>query len=248
MPTLRQLPGNLRKLLFGVPFGEKFPPEPNPPFLPKDGRTVALELLGEYVCALRFFRPNAPGQPPISFEVAADHFYVDWPESVQVLRTAEVSCAVIPGKVTYENIGLGNFVLEETKDKYLRGTVAMWMGCHVEQFQLEFWCANAPQARAIKAGMEVALSPVEQMAGIRFAMPAYFGQLVTFWLDGAQVIADEQGGRGRRRVRFDVAMRYNTTQLVNYVNMVPQVAATVDSDEQTGTPVAQVAVTYPGPK
>src|SRR6266850_962189 len=241
MPTLRELPSDLAKLLQGTPFGEKFPPQPNPPVPSRDGRTVALELLGEYVSSLRFFRPGARGFPPIPFSVAPEHFHVDWPESTATLRTAECACAVLPGKVTYETIGLTNYVLEETRDAYQRGTVAMWMGCHAESLQLEFWCATAPHARSIKAGFEVAMSPVEQMAGIRFAMPRYFGQLVTFSLDGCQIQSDEMSGRGRRRVRFDVSMRYNTTQLVNSVTLVPQVQVETDVDPQTGAPVAQVA-------
>jgi hypothetical protein len=238
-PTLQEIPGELRKLLQGSPFGQVFPPKPNPPPLTIDGRTAGLRLLREYLAALKFYRPGAATGPdgrvvgrPIPFQVAQEHIHIEWPDSIAKLLVAECAAVFIPGpQVEYQPIGLVNFVEESTKDVYRRGTVLQWQACAKEDVQLEFWCPTVAHRRAIKAGVEIAMNPVEQMAGIRFAMPAYFGQLVTFALNGAQVIDDENSARNRRRLRLKIDMRYNVVALVNYVTLRPQVQVSVDVNQ-----------------
>lgn len=237
MPTLDP---ELRKLLFGNPFGEVFPPKPNPPPLAVDGRTTALRILGRYIGEIEFYRPMKPGDPPSPFHVKTENFHPDWPDHEQDLIFP--SCVVIPGTANYAVIGLTAYVEESTRDKYQLGTVLQWMSEYTENLFLEFWCTKNAERRSIAAAFESAMSPTEQMSGLRFRMPDYFDELVCFTLNTRQNIDDEQAGRGRRRVRFGIEMRFNIVALVNTTPFIPEVRVDTDVDEDT-----QIAFELGGP-
>jgi hypothetical protein len=226
---------DLRGLLFGNPFGETFPPKQNPPLQSVDGRTIALRILGRYISEITFYRPMRPGQAPEAFWVPEKNFYPDWPDNVQ--DVVFPACAVIPARVDYDVIGLVSYVEESTRDRYAKGTVLQWMSEYTEKINLEFWTSTIPERRAIAAGFEAMMSPTEQMSGLRFRMPDYFDELVCFTLNSRTNIDDEMAGKRRRKIRFEIEMRFNVVALVNYVSFEPQATVDVDVDLDTGLPV-----------
>jgi hypothetical protein len=226
----------LRKLLFGTPWGETFPPSPPPRTLAKDGRTVALEILREYVCNLDFFRPMALNQPPQKFNIDPENFHLEWPDNV--VDFVSPSVVIIPGQpATYEVIGLTTYVEEETRDVYGPGTVLQWQSEHTELFELEVWTDSIVLRRSVIAGLENALTPTEQMFGLRFRMPDYFNELVCFTLFHKNLVDGPMSANRRRKVQFGIHMRFNIVALVNYRTLKPTVTVNTDVDQSTGLPI-----------
>lgn len=222
-------PSAVRALLFGTPFGETYPPRPNPAAPSSDGRTVALEVLREYVASLTFYRAGGVGQPPIAFRIPEDHFYLEWPD---VTESMVLPCVTIVGsRGTYDTIGLTCYVEENTRDQFAPGTVLQWQSEYVETIQLEVWASKIAERRALIAGLETAFSPTEQMSGLRFRMPRYYNELVCFSLNRAERFDDADSAKNRRRAQLELEMRFNVVALVNYQPLQPAPIVQVDVDE-----------------
>ncbi len=219
----------LRNLLQGSPFGEIYPPRANPSQLAFDGRTAALRILRKYICNLTFFRQMGAGQPNKAFSILPKNFFIEWPDS----ETDAVlpSVAVIPARAPYNVIGLVSYVEEDTIDVYGKGTIVQWQSEAVEKLNLEVRASSRAERRGILAGIEVAMSPTEQMSGLRFKMPEYFNQLVCFTLNSREVMDDAESAKNRRRAQFEIEMRYNVVALVNYVPMQFTADVAVDDDQ-----------------
>lgn len=230
-PSLRKLlPQNLS------PFGEVFPPKPNPAPGAKDGRTVALETMAAYVTAITFFKANKTGLPNIPFQIKLENFHIEWPDNEQDLVTP---CAIVmPSRADYDVIGLNSYVEEETRDVYAPGTVLQWQDEYIETVNLEVRATSRAERRAMAAGIEIMFTPTEQMAGVRFRMPDYYQQLVCFELNRREIFDDESSAKGRRRAQFEILMRFNVVALVNYSPLTPVAKVNVDVDVDTQVPVA----------
>lgn len=226
---------DLRKILFGSPFGEIYPTKLNPQPLSVDGRTVALRILREYITNLVFFLPGSQGGSPIKFQIQEKNFHIEWPDGNTDLVFPAV--VIIPARATYDVIGLVAYVEEATRDKYGIGTVLQWQGEYTETFQLEIQASSLPERRSMLAGIETALSPTEQMSGLRFRMPDYFNELVCFTLNDRENIDDPFAARNRRRAQLGIEMRFNIVALVNYLAFDPQVTTNTDIKQPDGTPV-----------
>lgn len=222
---------DLRNILFGRPFGEVFPPKPNPLPLAIDGRTAALYVLREYVANLTFFRQGAAGAPPIPFRIPEDHFFIEWPDSTQDMTMPCI--AVVQSRGDYDVIGLVSYVEEDTRDLYLPGTVLQWQSEYVETINLEIWVSKQAERRAVIAAMETAFSPTEQMSGLRFQMPDYFDELVCFTLNRCERMDEPDASRNRRRAQLELEMRFNVVALVNYAEANPRLKVNTDVDEDT---------------
>lgn len=226
----------LRKLLFGNPFGEVFPPKPNPPPLSIDGRTAALRVLRQYVTELTFYRAGDKGSPPVPFKILPANFHIEWPDGAQDMVTPSIVVRESPN-ATYNAIGLASYVEEETADAYQKGTVLQWQSEYNENINLEIWASSKAERRAILAGLETAFVPTEQMYGIRFQMPEYFDELVCFSLNKRRIIDDAGSGRNRRLAQLEVEMRFTVVALVNYVPLQPTIVVNTDVDMDTQVPV-----------
>lgn len=219
-----------------TPFGNVWPPKANPSSAAEDGRTVGLFLFSTYLSELTFRRkgekmPDGSNGPPIEFSIPEERIFVEWPDNEeQVELPAMVFLSVGPAQ--YDALGLNNYVDESTRDKFGKGTVVMWQNEHTENVVLECWCDKKPVRRAIVAGLEVALSPTEQMYGLRFKMKDYFDQSVCFSLQSKELIDDPDASRNRRRVRFTIEMRFNVVALINYVQLTPLMTTKVDYDPE----------------
>lgn len=206
----------------GTPFGDVAPLREVglPPLV--DGRTVALRTLKKYLGEVTFYRHggyslNAAGakieNPPIDFRIPARDIHVEWPDSVEDLAMPSLAF-LSTREAEYEAIGMTSYVEEDTVDKYEPGTVLIWLYEFVETFSIEVWCETKAQRRAIVAGIERALCPLEYMSGVRFKMPDYYDQLVCFALQGRELVDDDFAVRNRRRARMSVEMRHNVVALV----------------------------------
>lgn len=225
----------IRKLLYGTPWGEVFPPKSNPSTLAVDGRTCCLRVLREYVTDLTFFREDAKGRPPIPFQIRPENFLIEWPDNPA--QMAHPSVVVLPSRAVFDAFGLAGYVEEYSRDVYAPGTVLQWQSEYVEVINLEVHAASKAERRGILAGLDVAFSPTEQMSGVRFQVPAYYNELVCFSLNRREIMDDLDGARRRRRAQVELEMRFNVVALVNYAALVPTAKVVTDVDEDTGAVV-----------
>jgi hypothetical protein len=224
-------PPAVRKLLQSntTPWGEVFPAKPNPHVPSVDGRTVALTILAQYIAGLSFYLPQAPGNPPLAFQIPLANIYIEWPDSTE--QMAFPSLAVVSSRADYNVIGLVSYVEEDTRDVFAPGTVVQWQAEYTETINLEIWCAKKAERRSILSGLETAISPTEQMSGLRFKMPGYFNELVCFTLMAREVMDEPDSARNRRRAQIELEMRFNIVSLVNYLPMQPKVQVVTDVDQ-----------------
>lgn len=230
-----ELPATLKSLIKGTVYGTVWPPRPSPKPLPEDGRTIALRTLAQYIAALNCYRVGKKGEPrTIKFNIPEKQFYIEWPDSKQSMVWPCI--AVVHDTAPYDPIGLVSYVEEESFGKFGPGTVVQWQSEYVEPIQLEIWCSTKAERRGILSAFETAMSPTEQMSGVRFRMPGYYDQLVCFTLNSRKLIDEPDSMRGRRRAVLSVQMRFNTVALINAVTMKPVTTSQVDV-AQDGTPV-----------
>lgn len=238
MPFPANLSKRLRSLLFGDPFGEVFPARAPPPPATQsvDGRTHALRVLRDYVCELVFYLPMEEGCPPKPFQLLPENFLIDPPGSSHEWKFPSIAVQQVADG-DYNAIGLTSYVEEETRDVYAPGTVVQWQDEYEEKFHLEVSGSQAPEVRSIIAGLETAISPTEQMSGLRFRMPDYFDQLVCFTLNRRNVGGDADSTRGRRVAKLELAMRFNIVALVNSNALTVETELAVGFDPDTGLPL-----------
>lgn len=230
---------NVLDLLFGDPFGRVYPPKENPRVLSVDGRTVALRILKRYLRELTFYLPG--GRDPntgkacadVPFRFREDDIHVEWPDNEEDLRFPSI-VFLSTGAAKYDAIGLTTYVEEKTRDVYAPGTVLQWMSEFTENFVIEIWATKRAERRSVLAGIEAAVTPTEQMYGLRFRMPDYFNELVCFTAMGREIFDEPDAVRGRRRARINMEMRFNQVRLVNYAELavITQVQTDIDMDEQ----------------
>jgi hypothetical protein len=226
----------LQKVLFGTPWGTTYPARENPPPPAYDGRTVALRLLRRFITELTFYRANAEGQPPIPFQIAEKDIHIEWPDNEDDLVFPSIAL-LSTGPANYDMIGLTGYVEENTRDVYAPGTVVQWMNEYRENIVLEIWATKKSERRAILAGLEAALSPTEQMYGLRFTMPDYFNELVCFAANDREIIDDGEAVKNRRRARITLQMRFHQVALVNYNQLVTTTKVETDVDMDTELPI-----------
>lgn len=233
----------IQKVLFGTPWGTTFPARENPPPPAFDGRTVALRLLRQFISELTFYRANAEGLPPIPFQIAEKDIHIEWPDNEDDLIFPSIAL-LSTGPANYDMIGLTGYIEENTRDKHGRGTVVQWMNEYRENLVLEIWASKKSERRAILAGLEAALSPTEQMYGLRFTMPDYFDELVCFSLNDREIIDDPDAAKNRRRARMTIQMRFHQVALVNYNELwtTTKVETDVDLDTDVVVDLDEVGV------
>jgi hypothetical protein len=233
--NLYELPTALRSLIKGFVWGTVWPPRLSPLPLPEDGRTIALRTLAQYIAALNCYRVGTAGEPStVQFNIPEDRFYIEWPDAKESMVFPCIAVVHDTGK--YDVIGLVSYVEEDSFNEFSPGTVVQWQGEYVETIQLEIWCNYKAERRAILSALETAMSPTEQMSGVRFKMPTYYNQLVCFTLNSRKIIDEPDSAKGRRRATMEIQMRFNVVALVNATTMNPVFTNNVDS-AQDGTPV-----------
>jgi hypothetical protein len=216
-----------------------YPPQQNPDPGAVDGRTSALRILKAYLCELTFRRAGEVSKvtgkrgEPVEFRLDPRDVHIEWPDHEDDLHFPAV-VMLATGEAQYASIGLTPKAEEETRDVYAPGTVLYWMSENTETFVLEVWANTKAERRALKAGLEVALVPVEQMYGLRFRVPEYFNEMVCFTLLSSRIVDDEMAVQGRRKLQLSIEMRFNQVALVNYVEMRPVVCTEIGPEVEVG--------------
>jgi hypothetical protein len=228
-----RLSPKIRSLLVGDPWGELHPPRDNPPPLSEDGRTVALRIFKLYLSELVFYRRMGEGVAPSRFQIPEKDIHIEWPDYEADMVFPSIVLQAI-GPATYNPIGLGGYIEEKSLHVYAPGTAVQWQNEYTETFAIDIYASKKSERRAIIAALIPALSPTEQMYGIRFHMPDYYEQLVCFSLEDREIFEDADAARNRRRARVRVEMRYNDVALVNVGGLTVQMKVHVDADAQTG--------------
>jgi hypothetical protein len=207
--------------LQGDPFGAIRPQPPSRPLPDVPGRKHALDMLREYISELTFTRPGARGQPPIRYRIPKDNIHTEQPPNVWEM----VLPAIVfrPGDGDYAAIGLSAYLDESTKDKYEKGTAVQENSEWQETIALECWAEQPPQRSSMVAGLEKALTPTEQRAGVLFRLPEYFDQTVRFTLEKGMYPEDPESVRNRRWAILPVLMEVNVCALVDVVELQPSV-------------------------
>lgn len=236
MPKLSK---EIREILQGNPFGDVYPPRPNPPAPVVDGRTAALRLLKKYFQELIFRRsggrdPRSGAElPPIEFRIPERDIHVEWPDNVEEVHLPAIAF-LSTAAATYEAIGMVSYVEEASRDVYQKDTILIWLSEFVETFVIEIWAETKSQRRAMLAGIEQAMTPTEQMYGLRFRMREYFDQFACFSMVDRELVDDEFATKNRRRAKIRVELRYNVVALVNATDFQPVVTVVADADEWSG--------------
>ena len=237
MPTFS---ARTRSLLVGTPFGEVFPPRPQPPPSTFDGRGAALNVLADYFSELTFYRTGAFPKDTRPFTIPRSSIFTEAPDGMEDFDLPAIG--VRPGKATYGALNLNPAPDESSRDVFGVGTVLWALSTYTENIVIEAWAANRAERRALAIGLEEALTPFEVMYGIRFRMPDYFNEVVTFSL--ADRTHDESDAvRNRRRVLFGVEMTYNVVRLVNYTALNPYI---VVETQDNGFDFEEIAITTDG--
>lgn len=215
--------GKAKDLIFGLPFGNVYPPRGlNVNLIPiDDPRTAALRVLALYISELTFYRPGVDGGPPVPFSIPLENIHIESPNNDEDV--------VLPAIVftqdndeDYQSIGFNSDLEEDSADVFAPNTVLQVQYDQVEEFGVEIWANNKPERRSIIAGLQTAMVPTEAMYGIRFRMPGYFNQMVTFVANSYRR-PDDQAVRGRRIGTLRVEMTFNVVNLVHYVPLIPSV-------------------------
>lgn len=249
MPTPNDLPKDVLDLIQGDPWGKNvYPPRPNPPPLARDGRTAALRVFRSYLAALLFLRPGpvdargARGEP-IPFRVPKERIHIGWPDYEVDLEANFPSIVFLHQPGEDASLGLANYIDEKTQDKYGRGTVVQWMSEYQEDVIMEIWANKAAELRGLLAGIETASSPTELMAGLRFRIPDYYDQIVSFSSGTRQEFDEEDSARNRRRARLTFDMRFTKVALINAgfpLAVTTHTAVDVDPDTNREITAAEV--------
>ncbi len=231
----------LRELLVGTPWGEVWPARAAPPPPAFDARTAALRVLRRFLVEIVFLRPDGrhpdgKPKPPIEFRIPDKSIHIGWPDYEVEMRGPTV--VFLHQQGNYRPVGLTPYLFESSRDKYGPGTVLYWSSDYEENVALEIWAEQRAELRGILAGIENALNPTELMYGVRFRIPDYFDQIVTFTPGMRQEFDEEDSARHRRRARLELEMSVGVVSLVRYtpleVDACVEVGDTPDFDIEGG--------------
>lgn len=229
-------------LIVGNPFGEVFPPRPEPTIPTSEPRAIALEVLRGYLSELDFSRPggrresDGKREEPIAFRVPIENIHVEMPDNVVDLVHPSIAFEEASNGGEHEVIGLTSYLAESTKDKFGKGTVLQVQNGYVENFKLWVFTDEKPMRRAMLSRLMNKLSPTEQMYGIRFRMPEYYDEMVCFTVNRSSRPDDVDSANRRRRGMLEVEMRFNMVALVNAAEVL-QIATTVEVESSDEDPL-----------
>lgn len=187
------------------------------------GRKAALSMLRDYIAFLQFARPDKNGGI-IKFQIPKTSIFLEPPGKPTDLTFPSIVFRA--GACELEQIG--NFYLEETRDVYAADTCLYKIGEYEEHFTIECWAEEPAQRMGIAATLETALSPVEELFGLRFALPDYYNEPVEFYLESVNYTDDPDAVRSRRWVDIGMEMRFEVVKLVDTVELDPQLQFYVD--------------------
>lgn len=223
----------VKNLLVGQPFGVTYPDRRAPPPPALDGRTAALRVLRRYLSELIFTRTGDKNTTKgIEFQISEKHIYIEWPDHEVDVKDLPVIALLSGGPAEYEMVGLGSTVDEASINKFAPNTLLQVQSNYIETVFIDVLSSTKQERRALLQGIVTALSPTEFMYGLRFRMPDYYNEVVTFAVQKSTVIEDEDSARGRRMVRIEVQMYFHIVVLQAADPLVPVIQVLVDADPE----------------
>lgn len=235
-PTAPLFSAALARILRGTPFGAVFPPRPPPPNPSVDGRTHALRALRTYLREVTFQLPDPPHGTKsfrIEHSPTQPRIHIGRPDWAQELLLPSI--VFTAGEQEYLPIGLTPQTFEDSRDRYGAGTVLTCSYEYQEKVGVEVWASTKAQQRALLAGVEAALQPVEEFAGIRLVLPDFYAETARFTPLSRTNVDDDDAGRRRRRTDLVFEMNFNLVRLVRYVEVRPQATADVAPASPAGS-------------
>lgn len=190
------------------------------PPLTMDARTHVLERFADYLHCIQFQVPDGPEVTP--YQIPRERILVEWPDDDQTVMKWP-TLVFEPGRYELLPSGLTPRVNEASRDQHGQGTVLVTSYEYRELVTLAVWASTRAQRRTMLAGIEWALTPVEEIAGIRLRVPDYYDETVHFEAMEGQNIDVEDSMRRRRRSEMVFEMRFDLVNLVRMDDLEPSV-------------------------
>lgn len=192
-----------------------------------DPRNAAAEALKAYLEAAVFC---IPGKDPVRFRLT--QVRKEWPEDFAELEYP--AAGMTTATITEDAHNFVPTLLEETKDRFGRGTVLWKTSEQRIEFQVDFWLTNKPERGAILAALPALFAPSEDRYGIMVQGPASYHDLpirLTLASHERQDSA-ETVERRDRPLRVLIVADVDVVQLRRYVLLDPR--ATLDGETLDG--------------
>jgi hypothetical protein len=213
--------------LNNTPIGTVFPADTPPAYRSVDARTAGLLVLKEYLSELTFMKPG-DGGTAVPFQILPGNIHIEEPDYEQDLIMPALVFEGI-GDATIDDMG---FYDETSTDLFAKSTVLWVHAEHAEFINMRIWTASRAERRAILAGLEVAMAPVEEIYGMSLVAKNYYGQTVSICPISTSR-DDSMAGQNRRQATFKIDLRINIVQLVNYRKVVPLARVQMGSQKPT---------------
>lgn len=207
-------------------FEDVFPKEANkPPPLP-DGRTEALKTFLAYLTNVKYFKEGAEPGSFIEFCIPEKNVEIDFADYES--EFALPGLAVLAGEGKYNPNNLTPIVVEGSEEVYAPRTVLHIHDEREETFTLEFWAEFRAEIRGFSSAFEKMFQPSQEITGIRFYLKRYCDRPVLFTLVSSQIQEETDAANKRRRVSFQVNMRFDIVSLEPYRYISPDTIVTVE--------------------
>lgn len=166
---------------------------------------------------------------PIEFKIRRCNMFLEQPESE--IKMSFPTIAVLQNRNAPINQTIGPpTILEETRDRYGKGTVLVQVDELSEEVVLDCWFETRAQRRAIHAGMEGGVLHTNQ-GPLYLTLPKYFDRIVSFQFQAAQRFDGDSAIRNRRELQITVSMRMECVFLVLMNELDPRMMLLTDEDD-----------------
>lgn len=147
---------------------------------------------------------------------------IGWPENFEELE--HPSASITAPVVVEDPHSLTPTALEETLDRYCPGTVLWKTAEHAISFQVDFWCTDQPEQRAISAALAELFNPTEERAGVFLQGPENYWCLpIRFTLVSRQRQNSDASVQARsRRLTVMVLADVDVVQLRKAARLQPR--------------------------
>lgn len=201
-------------------FGRANPRNKERPLPAYDARTHALDRFRDFLAALEWSKPGNVNEPPTAYRIPAVDIYTDQPDDPANMNFP--SLAFLPARGQHDQYTLGpSDLIEESYDRYGRGTVLLRQGEYIEPFMIEAWGSHIADRRSILAGIQAVMRLNERSNALQLTLPGYYDRIASFSLVDSQYIDDPDVVRGRRRGQVAIELRVPEVLLVDAVTMRP---------------------------
>jgi hypothetical protein len=193
-----------------------------------DPREASIRVLRNYLSKVKFKIEDGGGGTTL--QIPESRIFTEWPDAEDFL-VGDVTIAFLAaeGGAEYGSLGLGGPVLDtDTEDLYAPNTVVFEHSAYTEDLRMRVVCADRVLRRGIIAGIESAMNPFEEVVGLRFWLPDYYGRLARVLLTRGGRIDGEESIKNRRVVDFTLRLYTVCATLVKRPLMVPSADVSVE--------------------